>query len=345
MERGAESEQCAGIFGFGAEEIDVCECLLGGFDIGEGGAQARGDVLQDAYALASLGTFEFADMVVRLYYLLGLNEDSLSGGGLIVDDAADFAFVGRWDGYDESAFAHGGGGVFVEQAFSLRLAEDLVESSADGALCGCHLAADAAQFGAGIVCQATVLIEDTFDESEYEEDTLVVALVIADGECGEAWEACGVEGSEEGLQTGSIIDGLAEVEEFGFIKEESLNADACKGLAHIVDFAAGEVERAVFEDTLHLICLIEQACDFGGVVGERHGIYLLFAKGGCATAAELVANGGEVYFMLNGVHGFLLQKRTKIITKMNEKFFSINKYFQILGKYFLEHIIVRVIIH
>ena len=45
MERGADSEQGAGIFGFGAEEIDVCECLLGGFDIGEGGAQARGDVL------------------------------------------------------------------------------------------------------------------------------------------------------------------------------------------------------------------------------------------------------------------------------------------------------------
>ena len=37
VERGAESEQCAGIFGFGAEEIDVCECLLGGFDIGERG--------------------------------------------------------------------------------------------------------------------------------------------------------------------------------------------------------------------------------------------------------------------------------------------------------------------
>ena len=38
-------------------------------------------------------------------------------------------------------------------------------------------------------------------------------------------------------------------------------------------------------------------------------------------------------------------ENTKIIAKMNEKFFSINKYFQILGKYFLEHIIVRVIIH
>lgn len=266
-------------------------------------------------------------MVVRLYYLLGLNEDSLSGGRLIVDDAADFAFVGRGDGDNEPAFAHGGGCVFVEQSFCLRLAEDLVESAADGALCGCHLAADTAQFGAGIVCQTTVLIEDTFDKSEYEEDTLVVALGIADGERGEAWEACGVEGSEEGLQTGSVVDGLAEVEEFGFIKEESLNADACKGLAHIVDFAAGEVERAVFEDTLHLVGLIEQACDFGGVVGERHGIHLLFSEGGGATAAELVANGGEVYFMLNGVHGFLLQKRTKIITKMNEKSFSINKYF------------------
>ena len=273
-------------------------------------------------------------MVVRLYYLLGFDEDGLSGGGLIVDDAADFAFVGRWDGDDEPAFAHGGGCVFVEQAFSLRLAEDLVESSADGALCGCHLAADAAQLGAGIVCQTTVLIEDAFDKSEYEEDTLVVALGIADGERGEAGKACGVEGSEEGLQTGSIVDGFAEVEEFGFIKEESLNTDAGKGLTHIVDFAAGEVEGAVFEDTLHLIGLIKQACDFGGVVGERHGIYLLFSEGGGATAAEFVANGGEVYFMLNGVHGFLLQKRTKIITKMNEKFYSINKYFQILGNYF-----------
>ena len=251
-------------------------------------------------------------MVVRLYYLLGLNEDSLSGGGLIVDDAADFAFVGRGDGDDESAFAHGGGCVFVEQAFSLRLAEDLVESSADGALCGCHLAADTAQLGAGIVCQTTVLIEDTFDESEYEEDALVVALVIAYGERGEAGEACGVEGSEEGLQTSSVVDGFAEVEEFGFVKEESLNTDAGKGLTHIVYFAAGEVEGAVFEDTLHLICLIEQACDYSGVVGERHGIYLLFAKGGGATAAELVANGGEVYFMLNGVHGFCYKNGQKL---------------------------------
>ena len=335
MERGAESKQCAGVFGFGAEEINVCECLLGGFDVGEGGAQAGGDVLQDAYALASLGTFEFADMVVGFYYLLGLDEDGLSGGGLIMDDAADFAFVGRGDGYDESAFAHGGGGVFVKQSFCLRLAEDLMEGAADGALRGCHLAADTAQLGAGIICQATVLIEDTFDESEYEEDALVVALGIAYGECGEAGKACGVEGSEEGLQTGSVVDGLTEVEEFGFIKEESLNADACKGLAHIVDFAAGEVEGAVFEDTLHLVGFIEHSGDFGGVVGKRHGIHLLFAKGGGATAAELVANGGEVYFLLNGTHGFLLQKRTKIITKMNENFFFGNKYVQILGKYFL----------
>ena len=181
MERGAEGNKRLCVLGFGSEEINVCECLFGGFDIGKGGAQARGDVLQDAYALASLGTFEFADMVVRLYYLLGLNEDGLAGGGLIMYDAADLAFVGRRDGDDESAFAHGGGCVFVEQAFSLRLAEDLVESSADGALCGCHLAADAAQLGAGIVCQTTVLIEDAFDKSEDEEDALVVALGIADG--------------------------------------------------------------------------------------------------------------------------------------------------------------------
>ena len=327
VERGAEGNKRLCVLGFGSEEINVCECLFGGFDIGKGGAQARGDVLQDAYALASLGAFEFADMVVRLYYLLGFDEDGLSGGGLIVDDAADFAFVGRWDGYDESAFAHGGGCVFVEQAFSLRLAEDLVESSADGALRGCHLAAYTAQLGAGIVCQATVLIEDTFDESEYEEDTLVVALGIAYGERGEAWEACGVEGSKEGLQTGSVVDGLAKVEEFGFIKEESLNTDAGKRLTHIVDFAAGEVEGAVFEDTLHLVGLIEQARDFVGVAGERHGIHLLFAKGRGAAAAELVANSGEVYFLLNGTHGFLLQKRTKIMTKMNENFFFGNKYF------------------
>ena len=284
-------------------------------------------------------------MVVGFDHLLRFDEDGLSCGGLIVYDAADLALVCGWDGYDESAFAHGGCGVFVEQAFCLRLAENLVECAADGALRGCHLAADAAQLGAGIVRQASVLIEDAFDESEDEEDALVVALGIADGERRETGEARGVESSEEGLQTGGVVNGLAKVEEFGFIKEESLNTDAGKRLTHIVDLAAGEVERAVFEDTLHLICLIEQACDFGGVVGERHGIYLLFAKGGCATAAELVANGGEVYFMLNGVHGCLLQKRTKIITKMNENFFFGNKYIQILGKYFLEHIIVRVIIH
>ena len=273
-------------------------------------------------------------MVVGFYYLLGLNEDSLSGGGLIMYDAADFAFVGRWDGDDESAFAHGGGGVFVEQAFSLRLAEDLVESSADGALCGCHLAADAAQLGAGIVCQTTVLIEDAFDKSEYEEDTLVVALGIADGECGEAGEACGVEGSEEGLQTGGVVDGLAEVEEFGFVEEESVDADACEGLAHIVDFAAGKVEGGIVEDTLHLVCFIEHSGDFGGVVGERHGIYLLFAEGGGATAAELVANGGEVYFMLDGTHTFL-QKRTRIIITMKEDFFFVNKYIQNIEQIFL----------
>ena len=273
-------------------------------------------------------------MVVRLYYLLGFDEDGLSGGGLIVDDAADFAFVGRGDGYDESAFAHGGGGVFVEQAFCLRLAEDLVESSADGALRGSHLAADTAQLGAGIVCQTTVLIEDTFDESEYKEDALVVALGIAYGERGEAGEACGVEGSEEGLQTGGVVDGLAEVEEFGFVEEESVDADARERLAHIVDFAAGKVEGAVFEDTLHLVGFIEHSGDFGGVVGERHGIYLLFAEGGGATAAELVANGGEVYFMLDGTHTFL-QKRTKIITTMNENFFFVNKYIQNIEQIFL----------
>ena len=112
----------------------------------------------------------------------------------------------------------------------------------------------------------------------------------------------GVEGGEEGLQTSGVVDGLAQVKEFGFIEEKPLDADASKRLAHIVDFAAGEVERAVFEDTLHLIGFIEQARDFGGVVGECHRIHLLFAERGSATAAELVANGGEVYFLLNRIH-------------------------------------------
>ena len=65
-----------------------------------------------------------------------------------------------------------------------------------------------------------------------------------------------------------------------------------------------------------------------------HGIYLLFAKGGGATAAELVANGGEVYFMLNGVHGFLLQKTDKNYNKNEREIFLYKQIFSNIGQIF-----------
>ncbi len=118
----------------GAEEVHLTEEGLRVQYLRHFGTEHSGDFQQDTHTLAPLFAFQFADMIVRLHHLLRLDEDGLARGGLVVNDTANLAFVGGRHGQYQPPFAHGGSSIFVENAFSLRLTENAVEGTRDGAL-------------------------------------------------------------------------------------------------------------------------------------------------------------------------------------------------------------------
>ena len=107
--------------------------------------------------------FEEADeLVVLLDGFEGLDVDGLAGGAGAVDDAGDAALELAADGDDE-AVAADGDEVFLRGAFAGELAQGGAEGFFDGALLALLLAADAAEFGRGVVGEGAVGLDFALD--------------------------------------------------------------------------------------------------------------------------------------------------------------------------------------
>ncbi len=135
------------------------------FDFGEdAGAEVdRGGVLaervghgyEDAVNLGLFFVEETDEFVVLLDGLEGFDEDGLAGGGRAVDDAGDLAFELSFDGDDEAVAADGDEVVLGAAPFA-EAAQGLAEALFDGAVLAFHGAANAAEFGGGVVVEAAV---------------------------------------------------------------------------------------------------------------------------------------------------------------------------------------------
>ena len=108
---------------------------------------------EDAMDFGLLFVEEADELVVLLDGFHGFDEDGLAGGGGAVDDAGNLAFELGFDGDDEALAAYGDDvvGVGAGGAFFAEGAGGAAEAGLDGAVLGFHGAADAAEFGAGVV--------------------------------------------------------------------------------------------------------------------------------------------------------------------------------------------------
>ena len=105
----------------GTQKIHFAEIGFGLHDLWHLGTQLCCDLQQDANTLTSFFAFQFADAIISLYHLLGLNKHGLTCSRLVVNDTADLTFVGGWYWQHQSPFAHGRCSIFVQYAFCLCL--------------------------------------------------------------------------------------------------------------------------------------------------------------------------------------------------------------------------------
>ena len=92
------------------------------------------ELVQDAGNLTGLVETQFADLILHLDDLDRLDEDGLAGSGLVMDESLEPALGGRRDGYEELAVADVDGGVGLDYAILLSLAEYRRGPAGDGGL-------------------------------------------------------------------------------------------------------------------------------------------------------------------------------------------------------------------
>ena len=153
------------------------------------------------------------EFIVLLDGFEGLDIDRLTGGTGAVDDAGDAALELAAH-RDDEAVAADGDEVFLRGAFAGELAERGAEGIFDDALLAFLLAADAAEFGRGVVGKGAVgedLALDVFRERAQADGQ-------GRGELGEAGELAGEAGgrlAEERLPGGDIVGEAGDGLEFG----------------------------------------------------------------------------------------------------------------------------------
>jgi hypothetical protein len=110
---------------------------------------------EDAVDLGQFFFEEADELVVELDGFERLKIDGLAGGAGAVDDALDAALELRFDG-DNEALATDGDEVFLRGAAFRELAQGGAQRVFDSPLLALGLAADAAEFCGGVVCEGAV---------------------------------------------------------------------------------------------------------------------------------------------------------------------------------------------
>ena len=121
-----------------------------------------GEVGQDAMYFLLLFELEFAPGVVQFDDGQGLNEDGRTGGGCVVDDAPDAALEVGLERDDVAAFALRDDRLLQKKSVVGRV-DDALEFILYPVVCDAHLAADAGQFGRGVVAHVPTLIQAATD--------------------------------------------------------------------------------------------------------------------------------------------------------------------------------------
>ena len=135
----------------GAQEVYFAQEVVALEQIVDVGTDKVGNRREDADDLLPFLAFEFADAVVGLHHFGRLDIERLSGGRLVVDNAAQTALGRRRDGDDQTTVAHSRCGVLIDISLGLGIAQDAIEETTYGREVALHLAANLGQLGTGIV--------------------------------------------------------------------------------------------------------------------------------------------------------------------------------------------------
>ena len=113
--------------GLGADEVDLAHEVIARQHIVYLGAHIVGKFLEDPEYLPLLGALQLPYPVVRLHHLGRLDEYSLAGGRLVVDDAPYLALQSRLHGDHQTPVAYGGRHVLVQHALLLGGGDDVAQ--------------------------------------------------------------------------------------------------------------------------------------------------------------------------------------------------------------------------
>ena len=244
-----------------------------GFDLGEDAgaevdrrgvfAEGAGHGDEDAVNLGLLFVEEADEFVVLLDGFEGFDEDGLAGGRRAVDDAGDLAFELGFD-RDDEAVAADGDEVFLGAAAFAQAAQGFAEALFDGAVLAFHRAADAAEFGGGVVVEAAVGFDLAAQKAE---EWSEVVVEERRGEVGDAGP----------LVAGAVGRRVDEVAPCGDAFDDG------EEVADLGGFEGGTVDAGLVEEDGG----VEEAAELEAAAAGEHGAHL----GG---ALLLLVDPGEV---------------------------------------------------
>ena len=263
-EDGADAVEGVGEAGAGEVGFDFGED--GGAEMDGGGvlAEGAGHGDEDAVDLGLFFVEEADEFVVLLDGFEGFDEDGLAGGRRAVDDAGDVALELGFDGDDEAVAANGDEVVLGAAAFA-EAAEGFAEALFDGAVLAFHGAADAAEFGGGVVVEAAVGFDLAAEQAEERGEVVVGG---AGGERGDA---------------GPVVAGAARVAGSMRLRHAATRSTTVRRSRISVAFEGGAVDAGFVEEDGG----VEEAVELEAAAAGEHGAHL----GG---ALLLLVDPGEV---------------------------------------------------
>ena len=108
-------------------QVDSGQELVGCQDVAHVWANLLAELRQDADDLTALFSFQLANLVVGLYHLGGLDEYRTTRCRLVVHNTLDFSLQAWCNRNHQTAVAHRGCDVFVDDALALRGSENRIE--------------------------------------------------------------------------------------------------------------------------------------------------------------------------------------------------------------------------
>ena len=256
------------------------------------GTYQLGGLFQYADDFLPLFPAQFPYAVVGLHHLGRLNVDRAPGGALVVHDACHLAFHGGCHGYHEPAVSHGGGGVLVHQALSLRLPQYAVQRAGDVSFRAGQLSPEAGQLGGGVVAHLSPFVEHlVYLAGDIGEGTYSLCH-LSQGGIGEVAVATVL--AQQGDKPLDGAQRAAQVEQLLFLHVGVLHPYSQNGFPGIQEVVHGHfpLRAAEFAKLAHLRQPLSHVFAPGA---EGHLLHLLLAQRAEASLLEHLAYLAEAY--------------------------------------------------